>query len=162
MTNLYLYPNTTSNPRPIPHVWASIANFHKASESKWLEEGFVKYVNNPPSYDPDSEVLARTGIVDGVQQYEVKPKPAPTPPEAVTPLRFYTALYMTKGLAENDIREVLEAIEDESERTLAMTAFNRALSIRRDNQLVQSLKSQMNATEEELDQLFLLAESLDV
>ena len=162
MTDLYLYPNTTSNPRPIPHVWGSIANFHKASESKWLENGFIKYVNEPPAYDSETEVLVRTGIIDGVQQYEVKPKPEPTPPEAVTPLRFYTALYMTNGLTEDNIRETLEGIEDESERTLALTAFNRALSIRRDNQLVQSLKSQMNATEEDLDQLFLLAESLDV
>ena len=162
MAQLFLYPDTNSNPRPIPRVWCGAANFHRADPSLWEQAGFVPYVNNPPAYDPETEILVRTGIVNGVQQYDVLPKPPPPVPESVTPLKFYTALFQVMGISETQVQGMIEAMDEGPQRELALTTFRRAFSVRRDNPLVLQLKDAQGVTDEQLDQLFLYADNLEV
>ncbi|MCH8476253.1 MAG: hypothetical protein LAT55_13615 [Opitutales bacterium] len=162
MSDLYLYPQTNSNPRPIPHVWKHTSNYHNAGEDRWTQDGFVKYINEVPSYDPETHVAVKTNIVDGVQHYEIREKPPLPVPQALSPLRFFMAVHQVLGYTESQIKVTIEDIEDDTERESALTTFNRAQTFRRDNSLLQSLKESFNITDEQLDDLFRYAETLEV
>jgi hypothetical protein len=59
------YKNGTITDKP------TIPNVINPSQQAILDAGWFIYIDNPPQYDPMTEKLVRSGVIDGVVQYAI-------------------------------------------------------------------------------------------
>lgn len=93
--------------------------------------------------------------IDGVF---VAPEPEPEPvPQSVTPAQGLMALYVLKGITEDDVLAAINSIEDPTLRYQAQIAYKKATSWDRGSVTMQTVAQLLALTQEDMDQLFTLA-----
>ena len=79
--------------------------------------------------------------------------PAPVP-QVVERLAFREALLLEFGIKFSDVQQILESIEDSTERELALIKFEEAKSVQRNDTLVELLRVRLTKTHEQTDNLY--------
>lgn len=97
-------------------------------------------------------------LYDG-QTLTAPPPPPPVIPKVVTMAQARKALIMG-GVSIAQVDATINAIEDDTQRELAQTDWEYSATLRRDSPLVTSLGPLLELTESQVDDLFLLADTL--
>lgn len=97
--------------------------------------------------------------VEAVSYEEVPEIPAPIVPEQVT-LWQLRGVLAVMGL-EDTVTSVINGMPDGNEKKIALRAWEYANNIRRQSTTVESIKSILNLTDEQVDQIFIQAEQID-
>jgi hypothetical protein len=91
----------------------------------------------------------------------LSPPPAPPPvvPDSVTMAQARKSLILS-GVSITSVNAAIAAIPDATQRQLAETDWEYSTSVRRDSALMASLAPALGFTDEQIDEMFLLADSL--
>lgn len=122
--------------------------------------------SDPPPYDTEKEIRAPTQTVDVGNQtvtngWEIKAKPAPIQfPVAVT-MRSLRLALIDAGLYQYVVGAI-NGIPDAQERLKAQVWWSSSPIVRRDNSYVTAIGAAVGKTTQEIDQLFLSAQTLDL
>jgi hypothetical protein len=84
----------------------------------------------------------------------------PKPPNICTPRQFRLAL-IREGINISNIEAMLNQIEDDMERQIALIEWEYALEIKREHPLIDSFASIMGITQEQLDNIFIVANTIE-
>ena len=121
-----------------------------------------------PSYDDQTQTLEYTEYADipnrlWVREYYVRDLSQqeiddrkPKAPNSCTPRQFRLAL-IHSNINLEDIETMLNNIQDPHERKTALIEWEYSLQIRREHPLISTFAQQLNISEEELDNIFTLA-----
>jgi len=101
-------------------------------------------------------------IVETITESEPIPEPVPVVPESVTKFRFWLAWYGATGMTNRDVEAAILTWEPSPQRAQALIALDSARDYRRDNAFVEMLRVNAEMTHEQMDQVFIAAESLEV
>lgn len=90
-----------------------------------------------------------------------KPEKITTPvvPEVVTMAQARKSI-IKSGISIATVNSAVAAIEDPQEMELAQTDWEYSTTVRRDSDLIASLAPALNLTEDQIDQMFILADTL--
>lgn len=86
----------------------------------------------------------------------------PPKPSACSPAQGLVALYALKSVTEDDILALVEAIPDPVQRYTAKIAYTRATEWSKESITVQMLAAALDLSDEELDELFAYAVTVQV
>lgn len=93
----------------------------------------------------------------------VQPEPAPAAaPDTCTPAQGLVALYVLKGITEDDIKAAIDAIPDPATRYTATIGLSRATEWRRDSDTMQQMAALLSLGESDLDALYTYAVTVAV
>lgn len=125
-----------------------------------------------PSYDPLTQTIEYREYIDlNNKQYviesyvrnlsyqEIEDR-KPKPPSTCTPRQFRMAL-IESDIDINSIENMLNNIQDEKQRKIALIEWEYSIEIKRDHPLIGIFASQLNITNQELDQIFILANTFE-
>ena len=125
-----------------------------------------------PSYDPTIQTIEYREYIDLInKQYviesyvrdlsfqEIEDR-KPKPPSSCTPRQFRLALIQS-NIDINTIESMLNNIQDETLRKIALVEWEYSIEIKRDHPLILSFASQLNITEQQLNQIFILANTFE-
>lgn len=82
-------------------------------------------------------------------------------PEEVTPAQGLMALYVLKGITEDDVLAAIGTIPDATLRYQAQIAYGKATSWQRYSTTMQATAALLALTEQDMDDLFTLAVTFD-
>lgn len=111
-------------------------------------------------YVTDWAYEMRDGFVEGIPTLELYPEPEVYVPEEVSPAQGQIAL-IQMGHWDTVVNHV-ESIEDPTEKAIAEVALYRTTAWRRDSPFLSQATTLLNLTQEDLDNLFILAASINV
>lgn len=100
------------------------------------------------------ETYIRTLTEDEIEQRK------PKPPNSCTPRQFRLAL-ITLGIDIAMVEQMLNNIQDPTEKQIALIEWEYALEIKRNHPLLGTFASQMGLTEQQLDQIFITANTFE-
>lgn len=109
-----------------------------------------------------SEVAPPAGIAQWQDGWTVLDEYPPAPviiPSVVTMAQARKALILG-GISIASVNTAIDGINDATERELAQTDWEYSATVRRDSALVTSLGPILDLTDEQIDDLFLLADTL--
>jgi hypothetical protein len=81
---------------------------------------------------------------------------------SVTPAQALVALYALKGITEQDLDDAVAGIEDDGDRYTAQIALKRATEWRRQSPTTQTVAQLLGLSDDDLDDLFAHAETVEV
>ena len=137
------YNPTTKQLTPRPRI-SGITN---PNEATILVNGWVKYVDNPPTVQEGERAVKTTITEEGVQQYDVVPIPTP---ETCTPAQGKVLLHRLGALAQ---------VEQMVSQDVELSIFwNNALIWEKHKPIMQSLAAQLN---QDIDEFFTEANKID-
>lgn len=116
----------------------------------------------------DEDGISRVSMLASAVPEGAEILPYVEPPEQVfihgacTPAQGLIALYELKGIAEDEIVAMIEAIEDPLVRYRAKIAFNRATDWKIDHPVIQMLAQVKGLTEDDINALFAYAAQVQV
>lgn len=101
------------------------------------------------------EIAASQGITEGAIRKRAKRGPQQAyVPQSVTPAQGLMALYMLKGITEDDVLAAIATIEDVVLRYQALISYKKATVSERASMTMQTLAGLLALTEPHLDELF--------
>jgi len=110
----------------------------------------------------ESITAAQRKLINDVEK-TYKPLPVETPvPVCCTPAQGLVALYHNLGKTEDDIHQLIESIEDATQKYTVKIAFSRATEWRRDSLSMSVMGDLLGLTSTELDELFIFANNVSV
>ena len=140
-----------------------------------LPEGWVELTITdlpPPSFDDNTQTLERNEYVDiqnglwvreyyirNLSQQEIEDR-LPKPPNSCTPRQFRLAL-INSNIDIDTIETMLNNIQDPTQKKIALIEWEYSIEIKRDHPLISSFAQQLNITEQQLDDIFILANTFD-
>lgn len=116
----------------------------------------------------DADGISRMSMLASAVPDGAEIQPCELPPEPVfihdtcTPAQGLIALYELKGIAEDEIVVMIEAIEDPLVRYRAKIAFNRATDWKIEHPVIQMLAQVKGLTEDDINALFAYAAQVQV
>ena len=136
----------------------------------WVELTMITLPS--PSYNEQTQTLEYTEYADlinklWVKEYYVRDltqeeidNRKPKAPNNCTPRQFRLALVYSNINIE-DIESMLNNIQDPYERKIALIEWEYSLMIKREHPLISSFALQLNISEQELDNIFTLANTFE-
>lgn len=140
-----------------------------------LPEGWVELIMvelSIPSYDEQTQTLdyneyadlqnnqwVKEWYVRNLTQQEIDDR-KPKPPNYCTPRQFRLAL-IESNIDLETIETMLNNMPDQIERKKAIIEWEYSITIERNHPLILFFASQLNVTEEELDNIFILANTFN-
>lgn len=103
---------------------------------KWIEESYVR------------------DLTPGEIEQRV-----PKPPDSCTPRQLRIALIQS-GISLSTIQSYIDAIENPVQREIAIAEWEYALEIKKEHPLVQMMAANLNLTEQQVSDIFVLAVTL--
>ncbi|ARU04762.1 hypothetical protein CCO03_08790 [Comamonas serinivorans] len=91
----------------------------------------------------------------------VDPGP-PAVPQVCTPAQGLVALFVLKQITEDDVKAAIAGISDPAARYTANIGLSRATEWRRDSETMQVMATLLSLSEEDLDELFTFAVTVNV
>lgn len=140
-----------------------------------LPDGWVELVITDlpfPEYDEDTQIMERSEYADipqkkWIREYYVRnlswqeiEDRKPKPPSTCTPRQFRLAL-IHNNIDIQTIETMLNSIENPYDKQVALVEWEYALEIRIDHPLIISFATQLNITQKNLDEIFILANTFD-
>jgi hypothetical protein len=125
------YKNNTLTATP------TIPNILNPTQEQILDAGWFIYIDNPPSYDPLTQKLVRTEVVDGVQVYEV----VELTPEEIREMTVPKSITQLQGKLQLDIMGLYLQVEAmiEQSGSQAKIYWNTAANWERDSPILNNL-----------------------
>lgn len=125
-------------------------------------ENVVNVIEAEPGFELPGFLLVAAGSTGPGWRYIggefIAPDPEPDHvPQAVTPAQGLMALYVLKGITEDDVLAIINAIEDPTMRYQAQIAYKKATTWDRNSQTMQTVAQLLSLTEPDMDELFTLA-----
>ena len=122
----------------------------------------VNVIEAEPGFEMPGFLLVAAGSAGPGWRYIggefVAPDPEPDPvPQSVTPAQGLMALYVLKGITEDDVLAIINAIEDPTMRYQAQIAYKKATTWDRNSQTMQTVAQLLSLTKPDMDELFTLA-----
>lgn len=112
------------------HAFADVLNF------KWIEETYVRNLTQ-----------------DEINQRK------PTGPNSCSPRQLRIAL-IKSGINLSAIENQIDAIQDPIQKEIAKTEWEYALEMKKDHPLVSMIATNLNLTNQQIEEIFILAASL--
>lgn len=150
-----------------PKTWNGREGYHYLSEAEHKADGFYPVQEHQPktehqnygplTFDAENEQW-HYPIVD-MTQAEIDAHEASKIPQQVKNMKLRLALIQS-GISISSIEQSIQAIPDQTTRDLISTMWEYAEYYERDNQQLIAMASQLGITDAQLDQLFMLAETL--
>lgn len=125
-----------------------------------------------PSHDPEIQTIEYREYIDlnnkeyVIESYvrdlsyqEIEDR-KPKPPNSCTPRQFRLALIQS-NIDMNAIETMLNNIPNEMQRKIALIEWEYSIEIKRNHPLISSFASQLNISDQQLDQIFILANTFE-
>lgn len=141
----------------------------------FLPEGWVELTIThleKPSYDEQIQTIECNEYADipnkkWIKEYYIRnltqeeiEKRKPQPPSSCTPRQFRLAL-INSGIDIDMIDSTINNIQDPIERKTALIEWEYSIEIKREHPLILSFATQLNVSEQQLDEIFILANTFD-
>ena len=135
-----------------------------AIEATWVDDSgqVVKchaYSNNQMAElraDLGEDAAKYTSMIAAVEATQEPPEP-PAVPESCTPAQGLVALYVLRGVTEDDLASAIEAIQDPALRYTTRIGFARATEWRRSSPSIVLMGELLKLSPADLDALFTFA-----
>jgi hypothetical protein len=132
----------------------TIPNILNPTQEQILDAGWFIYIDNPPSYDPMTQKLVRTEVVDGVQGYEV----VELTPEEIREMTVPKSITQLQGKLQLDLMGLYLQVEAmiEQSGSQAKIYWNTAANWERDSPILNNLAPLLWPvdTQDNLDEFF--------
>jgi hypothetical protein len=132
----------------------TIPNILNPSQEQILADGWFIYIDNPPSYDPLTQKLVRTEVVDGVQGYEV----VELTPEEIREMTVPKQISQLQGKLQLDLMGLYLQVEAmiEQSGSQAKIYWNTAANWERNSPILNNLAPLLWPvdTQDNLDEFF--------
>jgi len=142
------YKNNTLTATP------TIPNILNPTQEQILADGWFIYIDNPPPYDPMTQKLVRTEVIDGVQGYEV----VELTPEEIREMTVPKSITQLQGKLQLDIMGLYLQVEAmiEQSGSQAKIYWNTAANWERDSPILNNLAPLLWPvdTQDNLDEFF--------
>lgn len=124
------------------------------SPADWMESTEVV----PPAYDAETQSCFWRD--DKWEVVDVTPEIAY--PAVCSPAQGLVALYSIKGIKESDILKAIDGIKEDQTKYLATIAYNKASEWNRDSDSFQMLAGILKLTDDDLNELFAFAATVNI
>ena len=132
----------------------TIPNILNPTQEQILADGWYIYIDNLPPYDPLTQKLVRTEVIDGVQGYEV----VELTPEEIRELTVPKSITQLQGKLQLDIMGLYLTVEEmiNQSGSQAKIYWNTAANWDRDSPILNRLAPMIwpEDTQDNLDEFF--------
>lgn len=143
-------------PGPLPEGWVELTITHLPQPSYDYEIETLDYTEYA---DIPNKQWVREYFVKNLTQQEIEDR-LPKPPQSCTPRQFRLSL-INNNIDIDMIETMLNNIQDPIEKKIALIEWEYSIEIKRGHPLILSFAQQLNISEQQLDQIFILANTFD-
>jgi len=143
-------------PGPLPDTWVELTITILPQPSYDDQTQTLDYTEYP---DIPNGLWVREFFVRNLTEQEINNR-LPKPPSSCTPRQFRLAL-ISSGIDIDIIETMLNNIPDPTQKKIALIEWEYSIEIKRDHPLISSFAQQLNITEQQLDDIFILANTFD-
>lgn len=143
-------------PGPLPDGWVELTITHQPYPSYNYDTETLGYNEFA---DIENKQWVREYFVRGLTQQEIEDR-LPKPPPYCTPRQFRLAL-INSNIDIDVIETMLNNIQDPIQKKTALIEWEYSIEIKREHPLISTFAQQLGISEQQLDQIFILANTFD-
>lgn len=143
-------------PGPLPEGWVELYIETLPTPVYDYQTQIVEYNQYA---DIQNKLWVKEPIVRNLTQQEIEDR-KPKPPDTCTPRQFRLSL-INSNISLQTIEDMLNSIPNEQERVSALIEWEYSIEIKRSHPLISTFANQLNITEKQLDDIFILANTFE-
>lgn len=143
-------------PGPLPDGWVELTILNQQTP---LYNELTETLESDEYADIPNKLWVKGYIVRSLTEQEISDQKT-KPPSSCTPRQFRLAL-INSDIDIDTIESMLNDIQDPIERKIALIEWEYSIEIKREHPLISTFASQLNISEEQLDSIFILANTFE-